>query len=80
MAGIPGQSTLYSVFNDLVSTTFRNHKKEIADAVTNHNALYRRLNNKGRVRTVDGGLSIALPVEYASNSNYQRLTALPLAA
>lgn len=72
MAAIPGQSSLYSVFNDLVSTTFRNHKKEIADAVTNHNALYRKLNAKGRVRTVDGGLSIALPVEYASNSNYQR--------
>lgn len=69
---LPGQSSLYSVFNDLVSTTFRDHKPEIADAVTKHNALYRRLKTKGRVREVDGGLSIALPIEYAENSNYQR--------
>src|SRR3972149_1008326 len=68
----PGQSSLYSSFSELVSTTFREHKKEIADAVSNHNALYRRLIKKGRTRRVDGGLSIVSPVEYAENSNYQR--------
>jgi hypothetical protein len=68
----PGQSSLYNVFTELASTTFRNHKKEIADAVSKHNALYRRLTSKGRVRKEDGGLSIVSPIDYAENSTYQR--------
>lgn len=68
----PGQSTLFNTFTELVSTTFRNHKKEIADNVSNHNALFRRLTEKGRVRLEDGGLSIGCPVDYAENSTYTR--------
>lgn len=68
----PGQSTLFNTFTELVSTTFRNHKKEIADNVSTHNALFRRLSEKGRVRLEDGGLSIVCPLEYAENSTYQR--------
>jgi len=68
----PGQSTLFNTFTELVSTTYRNHKKEVADNVSNHNALYRRLAEKGRKRTEDGGLSIVTPLDYASNSTYQR--------
>lgn len=68
----PGQSSLYTVFTELVTTTYRNHKPEIADAVSKHNALYRRLSAKGRVRKEDGGLSIVCPLEYAENSTYQR--------
>jgi len=63
----PGQSTLFNTFTELVSTTYRNHKKEVADNVSNHNALYRRLAEKGRKRTEDGGLSIVTPLDYASN-------------
>ena len=33
-----------------MSTTYRNHKKEVADNVSNHNALYRRITDKGRIR------------------------------
>lgn len=29
----PGQSTLFTVFTELVSTTYRNHSKEIYDNV-----------------------------------------------
>lgn len=29
----PGQSTLFNTFTELVSTTYRNHSKEIADNV-----------------------------------------------
>ena len=29
----PGQSTLFTTFTELVSTTYRNHSKEIADNV-----------------------------------------------
>lgn len=61
-----------SVFTELVSTTFRNHSKEIRDNVSKHNALLRRLTAKGKVRIEDGGLSIATPLDYASNGTYQR--------
>lgn len=68
----PGQSTLFTTFTELVSTTYRNHKKEVADNVSTHNALFRRLTEKGRIRLEDGGLSIVCPVEYAENSTYTR--------
>lgn len=68
----PGQSTLFTVFTELVTTTYRNHKKELADNVSEHNALYRRMTQKGRVRREDGGLSIVEPLDYAENSTYQR--------
>jgi hypothetical protein len=68
----PGQSSLFTTFTELVTTTYRSHKKEVADAVSNHNALYRRLVQKDRVRREDGGLSIVMPVEHSENSTYQR--------
>ena len=46
----PGQSTLFTTFTELVTTTYRNHSKEIADNVSDHNALFRRLTEKGRIR------------------------------
>lgn len=71
----PGQGYApgaFNVFSELVATTYRNHSKEIADNVSKHNALYRRLTKSGRVRLEDGGLSIVMPLEYAVNSTYQR--------
>jgi hypothetical protein len=68
----PGQSTLFNTFTELVTTTYRNHKKEVADAVSNHNALFRKIKAKGKYRREDGGLSIACPIEYAENSTYTR--------
>jgi hypothetical protein len=68
----PGQSSLFTTFTELVTTTYRNHKKEVADAVSNHNALFRKLSAKGRIRMEDGGLSIVAPIDYAENSTYQR--------
>ena len=68
----PGQSSLFTTFTELVSTTYRNHSSEIADNVSNHNALFRRLKEKGKIRLEDGGLSIVQPLDYASNSTYQR--------
>lgn len=61
-----------ATFTELVSTTFRNHHKEIHDNVSNNNALLRRLTSKGKVRIEDGGTSIAVPLDYAENSTYQR--------
>lgn len=68
----PGQSTLFNTFTELVSTTFRNHSKQVADNMSKHNALYRRIMEKDKARTTDGGLSIVVPLEYANNSTYQR--------
>lgn len=67
----PG-ATSFTTFTELVSTTYRNHKKEVADNVSKHNALYKRMTTKGRKRTEDGGLSITCPLEYAENSTYTR--------
>lgn len=71
----PGQgyaTGAFNVFSELVTTTLRVHKKDIADTVSKHNALYRKLVASDRIRIEDGGLSIVCPLEYASNSTYQR--------
>lgn len=61
-----------ATFTELVATTFRKHSKEVKDNVSKNNALYRRITKKGNVRRVDGGLTIAAPLDYANNSTYQR--------
>jgi hypothetical protein len=61
-----------SVFSELVTTTFRKHQKELNDAVSNNNALLRRLYDRGQVKHLDGGLTIVEPLEYAENGTYQR--------
>ena len=61
-----------STFTELVSTTFRKHRKEIKDNISNRNALYKRIVGKGNYESEDGGLTIATPLDYAENSTYQR--------
>ena len=61
-----------AIFTEIVSTTFRNHAKEITDNFSNHNALYRRLAKKGKTRSESGGYSIVQPLEYAANGTYER--------
>ena len=68
----PGQSTLFNTFTELVTTTLRIHHNELADNMSYHNALYRRLSEKGKIRLEDGGLSIVEALDYAQNSTYQR--------
>jgi hypothetical protein len=65
-----------AVFSEIVTTTFRNHPKEITDNVSKHNALYRKMKKGGRTRTESGGYSIVTPLEYAENSTYQRYSGL----
>lgn len=67
-----GITSLFTAWTELAATTYRKHETEVADNVSKHNALFRRLTEKGRVRREDGGLSIVEPLEYASNSTYQR--------
>lgn len=61
-----------SIFTELVSTTFRNHSKDIKDNVSKNNAFYARITSKGNTRTEDGGLTLVAPLDYANNSTYQR--------
>lgn len=61
-----------AIFTELVSTTFRNHSKEIKDNISKNNALLRRMMTKGRQRIEDGGLSIVAVLDYANNGTYQR--------
>lgn len=61
-----------AVFTELVSTTFRNHRADLVDNVTRNNALLAYMKKKKKMRTEDGGLTIAVPLEYAQNGTYQR--------
>jgi hypothetical protein len=67
-----GITSIFQAWTELAATTFRKHETEVADNVSKHNALYRRLDKKGRKRTEDGGLSLVAPLEYANNNTYQR--------
>jgi hypothetical protein len=68
----PGQSTLFTAFTELVTSTYRSHKKEVTDQVSRHNAFYRYMMKGERKRHEDGGLSIVVPLEYQANNTYQR--------
>lgn len=61
-----------AVFTELVSTTFRNHSKEVKDNVSKNNAFITRLYKKGNYRREDGGLTITAPLDYQANNTYQR--------
>lgn len=67
-----------STFTELVSTTFRKHAKDVKDNISRNNALYARLSKKGMIRTEDGGLTIAQPLDYNSNGTYQRYSGYDL--
>ena len=61
-----------STFTEMVTTTLRNHPSEVADNVSQHNALYRRLKANGKIKKLSGGYEIVRPLDYAENSTYQR--------
>jgi hypothetical protein len=61
-----------STFTEIVTTTLREHPDVIADNVSDHNALYRRLKTKGKIKKLDGGYEIVRPLDYAENSTFQR--------
>lgn len=65
-------ATPSSTFTELVSTTFRNHARDVKDNISRNNALYARMTKKGNIRTEDGGLTITQPLDYNANGTYQR--------
>lgn len=58
--------------SELLTTTLENRSSKIADNVSKQNALYFRLNKKGKVKTFSGGASIRQPLEYAENGTVKR--------
>lgn len=61
-----------STFTELVTTTYRRHKKGFKDNLSERNAFLKKIYKKGNYRTEEGGLSIVEPLDYAQNSTYQR--------
>lgn len=67
-----------STFTELVTTTLREHPGELADNVSDHNALYRRLKTGGKIKKLDGGYEIVRPLDYAENATFQRFSGYDL--
>jgi hypothetical protein len=65
-------STPSQIFTEMVTTTDRTWGQKVADNVSKHNALLRRMKSRGKIKTVGGGYEIAEPIEYAENQTYQR--------
>lgn len=58
--------------SEIITTTLRNRKGEIADNVSNNNALLSRLTEKGKKTVVNGGRSLVAELDYAENATFQR--------
>lgn len=62
-----------SMFTELAVATLKNRRKQIADNMSAHNALYRRMKERGNMRTLDGGTTIVENLEFAENATFMRL-------
>lgn len=61
-----------SAFTELITSTFRKIRKDVKDNFSNRNALLKHIYRRGNYRREDGGLTIVTPLDYNSNSTYQR--------
>ncbi len=59
-------------WSEITTTTLFNRSRMLADNVTKNNALLARLQEKGKVKDVDGGQAIVQEIEYAENGTYKR--------
>lgn len=57
-----------SSVTDIIATTIQHRSRELADNVTNNNALLRRLKSKGNVRTFSGGNVILEEIMYVDST------------
>lgn len=65
-------ATPSTVFTELVTTTDRSWGSKVTDNVSDHNAMLRRMKQKGKIKSKSGGYEIAEQLEYAENGTYQR--------
>lgn len=68
----PGNSSVGSVFTELVTSTHRKIRSKVIDNLSNRNSLLKYIKSHGNKRLEDGGLTIVEPLDYAANSTYQR--------
>lgn len=69
--------------SDIVATTIESRNKEVADNVTNNNAVLAYIKKSGNVKTVTGGSTIFETLSFAENGNagwYSGYDTLPTAA
>lgn len=57
-----------STYTELVTTTLDNYRSELADNITENNALLDRIKRKGNAQPVGGGVTILENLMYATNS------------
>jgi len=55
--------------SDILTTTIENRSRKIADNVTNNNALLKRMQQKGKIKTFSGGHKILQELSFAENAN-----------
>ena len=54
-------------WSEITTTTLFNRQKKLADDVSKNNALLRRLSERGKIKTFDGGQAIVQEIEYSEN-------------
>ena len=55
------------ILGEIVATTLRKRNKKLADNITNHNALWTTLDQKGHIKTFEGGRTLVEPLAFAEN-------------
>jgi hypothetical protein len=56
-------------YSDILATTIENRSRKIADNVTNHNYLLKKMEMKGKIKPFSGGHKIIQELSFAENSN-----------
>lgn len=59
---------------EMVTTTLRHRRRDVADAVTKNNALMAVLRQRGRIKLINGGRTISEPIMYGENANFSFYT------
>lgn len=62
----------------IVSTTLRNRSDDVADAVSNNNALLAWMRMRGNIKLKSGGRTIFQPIRYQGTGNYKRYSGYEL--
>ena len=58
--------------SEIATATIRHHARDVADNITNNNALLAHLKKRGRVKPYTGGTEIKVELSYQENSTYKR--------
>lgn len=56
-------------YDSILTTTIESRSKKIQDNVTNNNAAFYKMNERGNIRPFNGGHKIIEPLSYAENTN-----------